>query len=220
MIDIIFGGCAVTLLGSGAMLLANQSTLCVSDLHLGKSERVARRTGQLFPPYENLETLSRLEQELEVHNCKQVICLGDSFDDLDAMQDLPESDALWLTRLMAGRRWIWIEGNHDPGPINLGGSHLESVQVARIEFRHIASPSIAPQISGHFHPKARVNTGRRNISRACFVVGKTKIIMPAFGTYTGGLSVQDPVIATIFDSEADVVLTGNTMARFPFSALR
>ena len=51
---------------SGALYLAGPSALlCVSDLHFGKSERLARRGGALLPPYETRETLARLDADLE-----------------------------------------------------------------------------------------------------------------------------------------------------------
>jgi hypothetical protein len=40
--------------------------------------------------------------------------------DLAAAEGMDADDRLWLIRLMAGRDWIWIEGNHDPGPVDLG----------------------------------------------------------------------------------------------------
>ena len=110
-------------LPSGALHWPDQSLLTVSDLHFGKSERLARRGGSLLPPYETRATLTRLDADLEATKAKNVICLGDSFDDLAAAGEMEVSDRLWLTRLMAGRVWTWIEGNHDVGPVNLGGTH-------------------------------------------------------------------------------------------------
>ena len=53
---------------------------------------------------------------------------------------------------MAGRRWVWVLGNHDPGPVDLGGSHLAEVRVGPLAFRHEATPAGA-EVSGHYHPK-------------------------------------------------------------------
>ena len=52
-------------LPSGALFVPEHGVLCVSDLHLGKSDRIARRTGVLVPPYENRETLEKLMQILQ-----------------------------------------------------------------------------------------------------------------------------------------------------------
>ena len=103
----------LTALSAGLLWWADRKLLCVSDLHLGKSERIARRGGSLLPPYENKDTLTRLASAVNALNPVTVICLGDSFDDLKALDGLNEDDHASLAALMSGRRWIWIEGNHD-----------------------------------------------------------------------------------------------------------
>ncbi len=122
-------------LPSGALWLADDGVLCVSDLHLGKSNRIARRSGVMLPPYDVQETLDKLATDIAATDPQQVICLGDSFDDLAAADNLGDDMRLRLTSLQAGRKWVWIEGNHDPGPVDLGGSHLAQVQIA--EVRHL-----------------------------------------------------------------------------------
>ena len=59
-----FCGTRCIALPSGALHLPDHNTLCVSDLHLGKSERIARRSGVMLPPYEVHETVQKLEAEL------------------------------------------------------------------------------------------------------------------------------------------------------------
>lgn len=191
-------------LPSGALYLPDHDTLCVSDLHLGKSERIARRSGVMLPPYEVRETLQKLETDIASTNAKQVICLGDSFDDLDAAASLDEDMQLWLARLQAGKTWIWIEGNHDPGPINLGGTHRAEIAVGQLTFRHIATPAIA-EVSGHYHPKHRV-TGR---SKPAFLYDAQRLIMPAYGAYTGGLASHSPALRSLFSGRTIAILTGH-----------
>ncbi|MBT8411261.1 MAG: metallophosphoesterase, partial [Octadecabacter sp.] len=108
-------GAALHARPDGTLWWPDRHVLCVSDLHLGKSERIARRGGTLLPPYEVRETLWRLEQSITATNPAMVVCLGDSFDDLRAAQALDEDAQLHLTRLQAGREWVWIAGNHDAG---------------------------------------------------------------------------------------------------------
>ena len=79
---------------SGALWWPAQSILCVSDLHLGKSYRLARMGKSWIPPYENQDTLLRLESDLDATNTKKIICLGDSFDDNEASHSLPPDQAL------------------------------------------------------------------------------------------------------------------------------
>lgn len=195
-------------LGTGALWWPAQSMLCVSDLHLGKSERIARRGGHWLPPYETRDTLNRLAQDLTRTNARTVVCLGDSFDDLSAAHALPEEERLWIAGLQAGRRWVWIEGNHDPGPINMGGTHLAELPVPPLTFRHIAKPGASGEISGHYHPKAQIKTRVRTISRPAFLADQDRVILPSYGTYTGGLRSSDPVFSGLMRAEAVAILTG------------
>ena len=210
-------GIALEARASGALWLPEGRILVVSDLHLGKSERIARRGGTLLPPYDTKETLTRLDAEISATDPARVICLGDSFDDPAAAQ-LPETAQLWLTRLMAGRDWVWIEGNHDPGPVALGGSHRASLSIGPLILRHIAEENLPQgqlEISGHYHPKARL-AGQ---SRPCFLRDARRVILPAFGAYTGGLSVRDPLFSALFGAEALAVLTGRRALAVPLSAV-
>ncbi len=205
----------LTALASGALYMPQAQLLCVSDLHLGKAGRRARLGEALLPPYETQDTLTRLEQDLKATQARQVICLGDSFDDLAASASLPEAETLWLTSLQAGRHWIWIEGNHDPGPVDLGGTHLAEVVVDGIVFRHIAKPSAQVEISGHYHPKARLVLRGRTLSKPAFLVDHSRVIMPAYGTYTGGLRSDDPALCNLMAADALAILTGREARAVP-----
>lgn len=193
---------------TGALWWAERRVLVVSDLHLGKSERIARQGGAMLPPYETHDTLGRLDAEISACAPTTVICLGDSFDDLAAGAALAADVSDWLTRLMAGRRWIWIAGNHDPGPVGLGGTHLAELPLAPLTFRHIANSSACGEVSGHYHPKLTVRTRGRAVSRACFLYDSDRAILPAFGTYTGGLRCTSPELSRLMRPEALAVLTG------------
>ncbi|MEJ8563072.1 ligase-associated DNA damage response endonuclease PdeM [Yoonia sp. GPGPB17] len=201
-----------TALPSGALHLPEHDGLCVSDLHLGKSERIARRSGVMLPPYEVAETLQKLEADIAATNPNRIICLGDSFDDLDAATGLDEDMRLWLARLQAGKTWVWIEGNHDPGPIDMGGTHRADVTVGSLTFRHIASAETA-EVSGHYHPKHRV-TGR---SRLTFLYDSRRLIMPAYGAYTGGLASHAPELRKLFSEKAIAILTGHRAIPVPIA---
>lgn len=193
---------------SGALYWPAEKLLCVSDLHLGKSVRQARRNGAQLPPYDLQDTLARLEGEINETGALSVICLGDSFDDLQALDELPDVARLWITRLQAGRRWVWIEGNHDPGPVSLGGTHLGEFNLRGLTFRHEADPAQSGEISGHFHPKARLRTRAGMMSRACFLLDEARLILPAFGTYTGGLRCEEPPLCDLMNDAALAILTG------------
>lgn len=218
--------CTVSLRGanlvarpSGALYWPDQRLLCVSDLHLGKSERIARRSGAMLPPYETQDTLERFEFEINYLQPQIVVCLGDSFDDLRAGFALAAPVRNWLARLQEGRDWVWIEGNHDPAPLDLGGRTLAAMHVGPLVFRHMASAETS-EISGHYHPKAVLNLGGRRVSRPCFLADQNRIILPAFGTYTGGLHVSDPALRAILAPDAVAILTGTQAHAVPMVSRR
>jgi len=200
---------------SGALFWPEHEMLCVSDLHLGKSARAARRWGVHLPPYDVEDTLARLEAEIEATAPQIVLCLGDSFDDLTAARELGEAAQERLLTLQAGRDWIWAEGNHDPGPVEIGGTHLKSWHRDMLHFRHIAEPGAQGEVSGHYHPKAAVKTRARTITRPCFLVDDARLIMPAFGTYTGGLRSSDPALCGLMGAEAKAIITGQIAFAVP-----
>lgn len=213
--DFTLAGTRLRALGSGALWWPDRALLCVSDLHLGKSERIARQGGAILPPYDTRDTLNRLAADLAQTEARTVICLGDSFDDLGAARGLPEAERLWIARLQAGRRWVWIEGNHDPGPVELGGAHLAELPLPPLSFRHIARPGASGEVSGHYHPKVTIRTRARTISRAAFLADRDRVILPAYGTYTGGLRSHDVALAGLMRPEAIAIVTGAQVHAIP-----
>src|SRR6202795_1526674 len=184
---------------SGALFWEEQSLLVVSDLHLEKGSSFASR-GVLLPPYDTVATLGRLAAVIARHDPRMVIALGDSFHDRDAHDRLSAPDRDAIAALQAGRDWIWISGNHDPAlPSDLGGVVAHEVAVGPIAFRHEPTGAFG-EIAGHLHPKARVSTRGRSTERRCFACDGERAVMPAFGAYTGGLSIREPRFSKIFQA--------------------
>ena len=212
-----FRGETLHLLPSGALHWPARQLLCVADLHLGKSERMARLGGPMLPPYETQETLDRLARDIDATAPTEVICLGDSFDDMAAAQALSEAIVARLGRMMAGLRWIWVLGNHDPGPVSLGGTCLAEYRADPIVFRHIADPAATGEISGHYHPKARITLRGRSLSRRCALVDAGRVILPAYGAYTGGMFCDRPELERLVSRQGEVLLLGSSPIRLPMA---
>lgn len=210
-----FRGESLRLLPSGALHWPARQLLCVADLHLGKSDRIARRGGPMLPPYETQETLDRLAQDIAATDPAEVVCLGDSFDDLAAAEDMAEALKSRLASLMAGRHWIWVLGNHDPGPVDLGGTHLADHHAAPLMFRHIAEDGAEGEVSGHYHPKARISVRGRSLSRRCALIDEARLILPAYGAYTGGLFCDRPDLSRLMSARAEAILLGSPPIRLP-----
>lgn len=190
--------------------------LAVADLHLGKAGRLARAGAGLLPPYETADTLARLAAEVAATRPRTVICLGDSFDDLAAAEEVAEAVVGPLAAMAAGRRWIWIAGNHDPGPVGMPGTHRAEHREGPLVFRHIAAENPGEgEISGHYHPKARLMARGRAVTRRCFLADAWRVILPAFGTYTGGLDIGAAVFDRLLGPEARVLMLGDAVHAIP-----
>jgi DNA ligase-associated metallophosphoesterase len=195
---------------AGALFVPGQSLLAVADLHFEKGSRMAQQRGNLLPPYDTRATLAMLAVLLEAYKPRRVVCLGDSFHDGEAAERLHGDDARKLTSLTALRDWIWICGNHDPEPpARYGGRVMHELAAGPLLFRHEAKPGATRgEISGHFHPKFGANVRGRRVGGRCFVADMRRLILPAFGAYTGGLDVGDPAIAGLFPRGARALVLG------------
>ncbi len=209
-----FHGAQLSALPSGALHWPDEDLLVVSDLHLGKAARQSAQGGAQLPPYEAQETLTRLEADLAASGARRVICLGDSFDTLEIAAGFPEAEGARITAMQAGRDWTWIEGNHDPGPLELGGTHLREARIGPLTFRHIASGDSA-EVSGHYHPKARLIARGRSLIRPCFLMDSQKLVMPSYGSFTGGLRTDSPTLSALMGEDAQTILTGARPVAIP-----
>jgi DNA ligase-associated metallophosphoesterase len=192
---IAFAGQHFEALPCGALFWPDQALLLVADLHLEKGSSAAAR-GWLLPPYDSLDTLLRLERAIERTGARGVVALGDSFHDADGHRRLSAAARACLDRLVAGRHWIWIAGNHD-GADGAPGETLATLAIAGVRLSHHADGA-APGISGHYHPVARLRlrTGR-SVRRRCFALGGARLILPAYGAYAGGLCLSDPAFGAV-----------------------
>lgn len=207
---------------SGALLWPAERLLAVADLHLEKGSAFAAR-GRMLPPYDTRATLERLSALVERERPERVLCLGDSFHDRRAAERMDRGDADRLRTLTAAvADWVWITGNHDPEPPEgLGGRVVPDLRLGPLVFRHEAKPGEAGELSGHLHPAASIAlTGRQRVRDRCFVTDGAKLILPAFGSFTGGLNVLNPAIAGLLAPRFTALLTTRgKIHRFPHSRL-
>ena len=220
MVPFSFAGETFEATAAGALYWPARRALLVADLHLEKASWFAR-LGQFLPPYDSHATLTELAAEVQRSGAERLYCLGDSFHDSFGCDRLPPDARALLTELTARLDWTWIVGNHDTGfADHCGGRMAEEVELGGIILRHRAVPQDpAPEISGHYHPKFRVNLRGHRVSRRCFVVSAAKIIMPAFGALTGGLDAHHPeILGSAGENAAALVPVSDRLLRFPLAA--
>ena len=187
---------------SGALYWPGMSTLVVSDLHLEKGSSQAAR-GRLVPPYDTRETLIKLAEAIDRFEPKRVIALGDSLHDVGAAHRMSDDDLGILHMIQENRNWHWVTGNHDPAIApRLGGRVADELVIEGITFRHEPRPGrVTHEIAGHLHPAAKITKLSHTIRRPCFIGNGRRMIMPAFGAYTGGLNVLDEAFEPIFGAD-------------------
>jgi DNA ligase-associated metallophosphoesterase len=221
MVRFSFAGQDYAALGAGALWWPARRALVVADLHLEKGSWFAKG-GQMLPPYDSIATLSDLTALVAACAPIELWCLGDSFHDVAGCARLPVEAQAMLRALTGSLDWVWVTGNHDAGGVIdlCGGRIVDEAVVDDVVLRHEADPTeMRPEMSGHFHPKLRVTLRGRNVSRRCFVASATKLILPAFGSLTGGLDAGHPEIVRAVGIDARALVpVADRMLSFPLAA--
>lgn len=208
-VEMRLGDTLVAAMPEGALWIADAKTLIVSDLHLEKGSSFAVR-GQMLPPYDTHAALSKLDALMQKLAPDIVVSLGDSFHDGAGIARMREADRSLLQDMIGRCDWIWVEGNHDGrAPETLGGVVREVLHIGALVLRHEPTDAHAPgEIAGHLHPCAKVSGRGRVVRRRCFATDGARLVMPAFGAFTGGLNVCDDAFAPIFPDGATALVLG------------
>ena len=208
MVPLSFAGEEWLLTEGRALYWPRERALLVADLHLEKGSFFAGH-GQLIPPYDSRETLERVALAIRETGARRVITLGDNFHDSQGSARLEPHACGMLEALTKAVDWVWITGNHDPDmeapkEAHWGGTLVEEIELNGTILRHRAKKGeTRPELSGHYHPRLQLTVHRRHIRRPCAVVSANegadgrpsgRMILPAFGAYTGGMNAADPAI--------------------------
>ncbi|MBA2650532.1 MAG: ligase-associated DNA damage response endonuclease PdeM [Legionella sp.] len=183
-----FANHQLILSGLGGIYWPGQKLLVVADLHLEKGSYYLTR-GNPLPLYDTLDTLSRLEHLVSLYNPQCLLTLGDNIHDVQAVTRMNQENIDLLKKIRDSvSKWVWLIGNHDKHTVpKEPGLHVcTQLDIETITFTHDLLRDKPWQILGHYHPKATI----KNISGKCFLVNNHKIILPAFGSYTGGLNID------------------------------
>lgn len=167
-----------------AVFWKSQKALLVSDVHLGKATHF-NNAGLAVPSQVEDKNLYRLTLLIEEFEPKVVYFLGDLFHSKANMaNDLFLS---WLAEHPSVSFHL-IEGNHDRSngryPDDLGlADHL---MVSSIKLIHEPLDDETVHICGHIHPGVRYKgRGRQSLKVPAVILSKSRMILPAFGEFTG-----------------------------------
>ena len=203
---------------TGALYWPGERTLLVADLHLEKASAAAVR-GRMLPPYDTRETLMRLAEAIDRHEPDRVVALGDSLHDIAAVDRIGADDLDVLRLIQDGRDWVWVTGNHDPAIASeLGGRAVGELRLGGIALRHIPQTGrVSHEIAGHMHPAARLSRYGHTVRRPCFVHNGRRLIVPAFGSFTGGLNILDDAFLPLFGVDGFSVLMLGQEGLYPIA---
>lgn len=191
---------------SGALFWPAEDAIIVADLHLEKGSSYAAR-GVMLPPYDTRETLQKLAEAMDRWDAHTVIVLGDGLHDCDGAERMCAEDLETLRIMQEDREWIWITGNHDPEiDERLGGHVFSELLVEGVTLRHEPSGArVTHEIAAHMHPAAKISLHGHSIRRPCFVGNGLRLVLPAFGAFTGGLNILDAAFEPLFGSDGMAV---------------
>jgi uncharacterized protein len=191
--DIEVGGAALTLLPQKAIWWAEQSTLLVADVHIGKAQSF-RKLGVPVPAGTTGDTLERLSWLMQEHAPRCVIFLGDFLHSAHAKN--PSTMAAvqaWRGRF-ADVELLLVRGNHDsragdpPPELNIACVDEPFVLPGAPGLLLAHHPQASAQgyvLAGHQHPCAYLGRGFERLRLPCFHFGAQFGVLPAFGAFTG-----------------------------------
>ncbi len=195
---VTIAGETLELLPERAAFWRRRATLYVADLHLGKGAVFARQ-GRAVPTAAVEADLSRLSRAITATNASRLVILGDLFHARAGMVSHTLSTlAAWRAQ-HATLNIDLIRGNHDahagdpPAALNFRCAN-GPVTDGPWAYAHEpddphndTTPHNPYRLGGHLHPVARLlGPGGTSLRAPCFVVGTTRLVMPAFATFTGG----------------------------------
>lgn len=173
-----------------ALFFPAQKALLLADPHFGKAAHF-RKAGVPISETLHEEDLLKIESLIQSTGCSKVYFLGDLFH-----SDLNES--WWAVEELLDHypdvAFHLIKGNHDilPKACYESGKwqiHEESTLLGQLLLSHEPLENVPHglvNICGHIHPGISLRgKGRQKVTLPCFFYSQRRLIMPAFGRFTG-----------------------------------
>jgi uncharacterized protein len=196
------------LLSSKAVLLPDR-TLVVADLHLGKATAFQAK-GLAVPEGDSHADLNRLATICEQVRATRIVINGDLFHSPAGLSiEIERLLETWLSAI--GLPVELVLGNHDRKLPRLPNwlTAVHSVEHAGVHLVHdpADAPEGVPVVAAHWHPVAKIADGKRTSLRLpCFLLRRNVLVLPSFGTFTGGAIVDREEGDRLFVAPGDRVI--------------
>jgi DNA ligase-associated metallophosphoesterase len=210
------------LLAARAVYWPREKMLIVADIHFGKAASF-RALGVPVPHGTTAENLAGLDALLTVHDIGHIVFLGDFLHARTARAPATMARLVEWRACHRGLRLTLIRGNHDTHagdpPALLGIDAVdEPASFAPFAFCHHPDlppdllprlPSSAPAyvLAGHVHPVYHLRSRRDTVRLPCFLAGRTRLLLPSFGAFTGGFPVTPDTDEAVFLTTGDAIFT-------------
>jgi DNA ligase-associated metallophosphoesterase len=191
---------------SGAMYWVQRRLLVISDVHLGKVSHF-RKFGAAIPSGVIHKNFLKLDEVIAYFNPESICFLGDLFhSSLNREWDLFRN---WVSK--TNLPIVLIAGNHDiinPKKYEVLGIKTVSEWATEEGFLLTHHPETREgyfTLCGHIHPAVRLRgMGRQVLKLLCFFMSENRMILPAFGEFTGTHLMQptdDNMVYVIVNDE-------------------
>jgi len=218
----------ILLLPGRAAFMAASATLLVSDLHLGKAAAF-RSAGIPVPEGSAQADLARLERLVRETAARRLIVLGDLFHARSGCTAEVFAEFAAARARMPATEVILVAGNHDRAigriPASLGiDSCMRSHDEPPFHFVHDPATGLTEPgrtcftVAGHLHPTLSIAVpGGDRITGRCFVAQASLLVLPAFGSFTGGHRVEVAADTRLWIARDDGVADVSAIARLAAS---
>lgn len=194
-VPVVLNGTDWELLAQGVAWWVGRRWLAIADAHFGKAAAFRAR-GVPVPQGTTTDNLDRLDALIEALQPSTLVFLGDLFHARESHASATIAALQRWRERRAALDVVLVEGNHD---LHAGappaGLRIRCVAepwiVDGIAFCHHPQPvPDAMVLAGHLHPAVRLS-GRADDSLRlpCFWLRDDRLVLPAFGSFTGGASI-------------------------------
>lgn len=198
------------LLPEKAVYWPAQAMLIIADIHFGKAASF-RALGVPVPRGTTTENLNALDALVAAHGARQVMFLGDFLHARAAHASSTQQAMLAWRQTRPDLRLTLVRGNHDRhagDPAAALGIELVDEPCASGPFAFCHHPDLDTPgyaLAGHVHPAWVLATRFDALRLPCFVVGRRRMILPSFGSFTGGHVVTREAGDAIYVTSGEAV---------------
>ena len=200
------------LLPEKAVYWPARQMLIIADIHFGKAASF-RAQGIPVPRGTTTENLLGLDALIEAHGARHVVFLGDFLHARAAHASSTQQAMLAWRQSRPGLRLTLVRGNHDKH----AGDPAAVLDIELVDEPHMVGPFAfchhpdldlragGYALAGHVHPAWVLATRFDSLRLPCFVVGSERMILPSFGSFTGGHVVRREAGDAIFVTSGEAV---------------